>query len=150
HRPAAVLLPRITKPIVQTIGPALPEFHRFRDDAISAPVRRELDTLLSSEALSHLSETSVENSPRVDHFTLARNPCAQLAAAGPGMKVFFRFRARSLFDGAGDPDLPFQGHPVNAEGGMWIHLQVAALVAVIIGKENKAAFIESLEEHYTD
>ena len=42
-QPAAIALSAITKAIVQSIRPPLPELNRFRHDPVSAPMRRKRD-----------------------------------------------------------------------------------------------------------
>jgi hypothetical protein len=128
---------------VQSVGAALPEFYRRRNDPIPAPLRRQLDPD-TGEALRHFAEPRLQNAPGVDHLALVRNPRAELTAAWPGKEVRFRFCARSFLHPSGNANLPLQLYPVNDEGGLRIGLQFAAFAAVIVGKKNETALIETL------
>src|SRR5712691_13188960 len=77
--PGTILLPRVTKAIVQPIRTTLPEFDSFRLEPISAPMRRQRNLSLG-EALFHFLEPSIEHPPRVDHLALARGPRVELRA----------------------------------------------------------------------
>src|SRR6201999_2154958 len=101
--PRPVALSGITKPVVQTIGPTLPEFHYLWNNPIAAPMRRQIDDVVVSEAPLHFRETRIENPPGIDHFALVRNPGAELAPAGARLKIFFRLGARSSFHAPNDP-----------------------------------------------
>ena len=63
------------------------------------------------------------------------------------MKIRFRFCARSFLDPSGNANLPLQLHPVNDEGGLRIGFQFAAFAALIVGKKNETALIETLQEN---
>src|SRR5215472_17263283 len=78
-QPIAILLSRVTKPIVQPVQTSLPEFHRIRLKPVTAPVRRQRNRLVA-EALGHLRHARVEHATRVDYLALTRCPGAQLAA----------------------------------------------------------------------
>src|SRR5207247_1124709 len=52
-QPTAIRLSCVTKPVMQTVGTALPEFDPIRFEPITAPVRRQWNRLVA-EAFSHL------------------------------------------------------------------------------------------------
>ena len=65
------------------------------------------------------------------------------------MKIFVGFLARSFFNSAFNPNLPFNFHPVHHQRGLRIFFQLLTLVARVIGEENETALIKILEQHDT-
>ena len=112
--PRSIRLPRVPKPVVQTVGTALPKFHFIWLESITAPVRRQWNWLVA-EALSHFRHARIEHTPAVDHLALTRRPCAQLASDRTRMKIALRFFARGLFDFSADANLPVEFDPVKAQ-----------------------------------
>ncbi len=94
--PRSIRLPRVPKPVVQTIGTALPKFHFIRLESITAPVRRQWNRFVT-EALSHFRHARIEHTPAIEHLALTRRPCAQLASDRTRMKITFAtLHARSF------------------------------------------------------
>src|SRR5439155_15896741 len=93
NQPTAICLPGITKSIMQAVWTTLPEFHRIRFEAITAPVRRQWNRFVG-ETLAHLRHARVEHAPCVDYFALTRHPRAQLAPDRTRMKIRLRFCTR--------------------------------------------------------
>ena len=94
--PRSIRLPRVPKPVMQTIGTALPKFHFIRLKSITAPVRRQWNWLVAV-ALSHFRHARIEHTPAIDHLALTRRPCAQLASDRARMKISLRLFTRGLF-----------------------------------------------------
>src|SRR3569833_1895439 len=101
-------------------------------------MRRELD-LVVPKALGHLRESRVQDAPRIDHFTLVRDPGAALAAARARPKISLRFFPRSFLHPPGAADLPLQRHPVDDESGLRVRVELAPFAAVIVGEKNETA-----------
>src|ERR1700750_3014372 len=78
----AINLPRFVRPtrvpksVVQTVGAALPKFYFVGLESITAPVRRQWNSLVA-EALGHLRHARIEHTPTIDHLALTRCPRAQ-------------------------------------------------------------------------
>ena len=66
------------------------------------------------------------------------------------MKIGGGIFARRFFHGAADPDLPFELHPIKDQRRVWICLELAAFLAVVVRKKSEAAFIEPLEQNDAD
>src|SRR5882724_7999713 len=94
--PRSVRLPRVPKPVVQTVGTALPKFYFVGLESITAPVRRQWNWLVA-EALGHLRHARIEHTPAINYLALARRPCAQLASDRTRMKISLRLFTRGLF-----------------------------------------------------
>src|ERR1700730_16124228 len=105
QQPAAVRLKRITKPIVQPVGAALPKFHLFRFQAESAPMWRQRHRFVG-KALSDLRHPGIKHSAPIHHLALAGGPGAQLAPEWPRMKIALRFFTRSSYRLSTDSNLP--------------------------------------------
>src|SRR5262249_6907295 len=112
--PRSVCFPCVPKPVMQTVGAALPKFDFIRLESKTAPVRRQRD-LLVAEALSLFRHSSIEHPPAVDYFALTRRPRAQLASDRTRMKIGLRFFARGLLDFSADTNLPVEFDPVKTE-----------------------------------
>ena len=144
--PRSIRLPRVSKPVVQTIGTALPKFHFIRLESITAPVRWQRNRFIT-EALSHLRHARIEHTPSIEHLALTRRPCAQLASDGARMKITLRLFARGLFRFSTDTNLPVEFDPVKPKRGVWIGVELFPLRAFIIRKEHEAILIEALQKN---
>ena len=64
-------------------------------------------------------------------------------------EVGVRFGGRKLRDTSGDTHLAVDLAPVKYQGGMGIRGQLLPLTAFVIGKEEEAALIDSLEQDHS-
>ena len=112
--PRSVRLPRIPKPVVQTVGAALPKFYFVGLESITAPVRRQWNWLVA-EALGHFRHARIEHTSAIDHLALTRCPCAQLTSDRTRMKISLRLFTRGLFHFSADANLPVEFDPVKPE-----------------------------------
>src|SRR5437899_2573116 len=94
-QPTSIRLSRVSKPVIQTVWTALPEFDPIRFEPITAPVRRQWNRLVA-EAFGRLCHARVEHAPAVDYLALTRRPCAQLAADRTRMKISLLFFPRGF------------------------------------------------------
>src|SRR5207248_6130875 len=63
------------------------------------------------------------------------------------MKILLRLFARSFFNFSLNPNLPLHFHPIHQERRVWIFFELTAFVAGVVGKKNKPALIEILEQY---
>ena len=112
--PRSIRLPRVPKPVVQTVGTALPKFHFIWLESITAPVRRQWNRFVA-ETLSHFCQARIKHTPAVDYLALTRRPCAQLASDRTRMKIGLRFFARGFLDFSADANLPVEFDPVKRQ-----------------------------------
>src|SRR3954466_7013279 len=63
------------------------------------------------------------------------------------MKIGRGIFARRAFYRTGDAHLPFEFDPVETERGVRIRLEVAAFLAVVVGKKTEAPVIDGLQKH---
>jgi len=144
--PRSIRLPRVPKPVVQTIGTALPKFHFIGLESITAPVRGQWDRFVA-EALSHLRHARIKYTAAIENLALTRRPCAQLASDRARMKITLRLFTRGPFYFSTDTNLPVEFDPVKPKRGVWIGLELFPLCAFIIRKEHEAILIEALQQN---
>src|SRR4029077_16855963 len=144
--PRPIPLPRVPKPVVQTVGTALPKFHFIRLESITAPVRRQWNWLVA-EALGHVRHARIEHTPAIEHLALTRRPCAQLASDRARMKIRLRLFTRGLFHFSTDTNLPVEFDPVKPKRGVRIGLELFPLCAFVIRKEHAAILIEAFQKN---
>ena len=63
------------------------------------------------------------------------------------MKICSAFLACDFGNGAFDDDLALQYDPRKYKASAWVGLKLTAFAAFVVGVENKAATIETFEEH---
>src|SRR4051812_8621550 len=88
-RPDSVRIRPVANAIVQPARPSLPEFPFRGQNAVAAPGRRALERLVSS-ARGQVGKRLLHGVPSRDDGTLVRDDRAELAAAGPAVKVLVR------------------------------------------------------------
>src|SRR5439155_22106847 len=97
--PAAALLMRVEKPIVQAIFPALPEFDLLWRHAVAAPEIRQRNFSLR-ELLLHPLPLHREDFARGDHAALVGNPSRNLTPARTRYEIPERFGRRNALGAA--------------------------------------------------
>src|SRR4029077_2949559 len=121
--PRSVRPARVPKPVVQTVGAALPKFYFVGLESITTPVRRQRNWLVA-EAFGHLRHARIEHTLSIDHLALTRRPCAQLASNRTRMKISLRLFTRGPFYFSVDTNLPVKLDPVKTQRGVRIRLKL--------------------------
>ena len=115
-------------PVVKPERPIMPEFDSAGQNAETGPVRRpgdRPDHMLRGE----LGHALFQLPTSFQRTGLPGCPGADLTAARPAVVVFIRLRFAHGFDRAFDADLPFQGFPVKAQGGVRVFSKLRSLAA---------------------
>src|SRR5262245_45632338 len=131
--PRAVRPSYVLQPVVQAVGPPLPELELVRDHTVTAPPLGPGDGLAVHLAC-HV-EARLERLAAFDRIALPRR------VVGIG------FFGSDLLDGAVDPHLPLEGRPEEEQAGAAARRHLARLAAAVVGIEHEPLAVHPLEEH---
>ena len=133
--------------IVHAAAAPLPELYAVGHYAVSAPMGGpgyvDVGKFLFVAGIVHIEHIAVGYLP-----ALGRCPSTYAAAGRAGLKIGVAFALVNLFNKALYTHLALQLFPEKNEGSMGVGINFAALVAVVIGEENKAACIQALQQDY--
>src|SRR6266513_2114896 len=146
-QPTAVSLPSVTKTVVQAIRAALPEFHCIGFYSITTPVRRQGNGIVA-KAFGHLYHACIQHAASIEHFALARRPCAEMAAHRPGMKIALRFLMRRFLRFPANANLSIQFNPIKCQRSVRIGFELHSLFAFVIREKNETVLVESFQQHH--
>ena len=125
HRPA-VALSAIEQPVVQPVLVAVPELDTLWPEPIAAPERRPRD-LRMAEAQLRLVIAIEQLATAVEGGALTRDPGRDAMASRPAGEIIVRLDSLDLLDTTLRPHLGLEGGPVEAERGLGVGGEVAAL-----------------------
>src|SRR6185312_10026960 len=131
---------------MQSARPVAPELHSIRYDAKAGPVWRPRDAR-SFEARGDLRHPALQISRLRHRTTLIRGPRAELARTCARCEIRVSFSVARRFGATLDADLNLHRRPVEAQRAVRVGEQLAPLASFVVGVEDEAALVESLEEH---
>src|SRR2546423_7885842 len=135
----------VEEPVVQPVGPALPELDYLRNDAVAAPVGRS--RRLGAMALARLLHGLFQRFARRHGFALRRGPGREARAERAGGEILVRFGAAHFFHAALDAHLALDLRPQEYETGGGARFELAPLAAEVIGVEHETAAFDAFQEH---
>src|SRR4051794_15885229 len=144
--PGAVGLARVKDAVVQTAGPALPQFDRVRHHAHAAPMLRPRHRTASETPLE-FREQLFEFSARRERLALLRHPRADLRLHRPSAEIRLALFGTGPLDDSLDPHLPLQRLPKKTQRRPRIGGQLFPFAAVIIRMKREPPRVEALEQY---
>src|SRR6266516_4751490 len=147
--PAALGIPRVSEPVVETVLAALPELEGLRGQPHPAPERRQgnLAALeLGLQSLVALLQVITVG----DGLALAGGPRGQSGLARARVEVALRILGGGPADGPGRPDLAVQRRPVQGQGGPRVRRQLPRLAALVVREEQESLSAEPLQQDHPD
>src|SRR6056297_92613 len=146
HHPAVLLVALITKPLMKTAFPFPPEFERFRNNPIPAPVPGTRNFFPFIFLLLCLKSANQFRSI-TDHPALGRSMRFYLVAAGAAGEITIRRLSFQLCNCSANTNLARQFRPIKQQRGKRILFKILSLGTVIVGKKDKTILLDSPEQN---
>src|SRR5215813_11349220 len=139
-------LPTVTQPVVQPVGPALPELDDVVPEPVTAPEAGHGHDRSLRPALLQPRVTLVEHGARADHRRLPAGPGPELGTVRAGMEVWLAVVLGQGRDRALDDHLAVQRVPGEQQARPGVPRQVLRLGGRAVGVEGEAVLPVALEQ----
>ena len=136
----------ISEAVVESVVATLPEFHRLGNHSEPAPEIGFGDGAIG-EAFFEFRIPGQEVVARGNFGALVRDPSADTASSGAGIKIRSGFLDGEFFHRADDFDLALEGNPRKEKSGAGVVGEMPALAAGVVGEKHKPALVEILQQN---
>ena len=136
-------------PVMEPIGPVVPEFHHARDHAVADPERRPRHRA-HGEFRAVKRDRLLEGEPALERPRLLAGPGADLGGARAAGEIGIGFRGADRLHRPAQPHLAPQRFPVERKARLGVVGEFAPLLAAVVAVEDEAALVEPLEQHHPD
>jgi len=138
----------VTKPVVQSVFPPLPELYLSRFHTVSTPKRGYRHLSLTNLGL-HLLEFLCQDLAGGQGMTLTRNPGRHLRFFWSAHKIFCRLRCGYFRSCAVYHHLPFKIQPDKKQTDIRVFTYFNCFPAFKVGEKDKTFFVEVLQQNST-